>query len=59
MLNPEEIAKLDQAKAYIVEALPPLWYGLYFQCVEQGFSDDQAMQCVLAFIHASCGSEEE
>jgi len=40
----------DQQLANIRNGLPALWWALYVGCMEAGFSEVQAMRCVIAFI---------
>lgn len=47
-------AELDRSVAGLVDLFPRSWFGLYAGCKQQGFSDVQAMQCVIAYISASC-----
>lgn len=42
MINPEEIAKIDQAAAGIIEIIPATMKRLYDKYLEVGFSKEQA-----------------
>ena len=50
MLDPKQIAEWSQAVATLAEICPPMWWGLFKGCKEEGFTDDQAMQLVVAFM---------
>ncbi len=50
MLNPDIRAELEQDQAFLVEALPPLWWGLYKNCIEEGFTNTDALSLVETFI---------
>ena len=50
MIEPWEQAKLDQAMAELNDVLPSLWRSLYDGCRREGFTRDQAMALVIAFI---------
>ena len=54
MLDDKTRAAIDQAKAGAEEIFPPLWYGLYRRCVEEGFTEDQAIRLVKAYIVSMC-----
>ena len=50
MPDPAKQAELDQANAELSEALSDTWWALYSRCVDHGFTEDQAMRLVEAFI---------
>lgn len=53
MLDPEMIAKLEQAAAAMLEVAPVLskqWKALYDGCMNEGFTAEQSMQLVKAYI---------
>jgi hypothetical protein len=50
MLDDKERAEFDQAQATLVETFPPLWRGLYRNCMEVGFSEEEAMELVKTYI---------
>ena len=50
MLDPEKRAMIDQNIAEIAEGWPTVWHKLYLGCVEEGFTELQAMELVKAFI---------
>jgi hypothetical protein len=54
MLNDKARAELDQGIAMVKESLPQLWRGLYLGCVKAGFSPEESMKIVLAYIDTSC-----
>lgn len=56
MLDPLKSHVMEQGRATLIEVLPPLWYGLYSECIVQGFQPEQAMDLVKTYIMASVGS---
>lgn len=52
MIDDELGAKLDQCKAEIGEVLPGMWWVLYQGCMREGFTEQQAMDLVRAYIEA-------
>ena len=48
--TPQMIQQFEHGSTVIIDYFPPLWYGIYKKCVEEGFSEQQAMQCVCAYI---------
>jgi hypothetical protein len=45
-------AEVDQAAAWLVDSLPPLWHNLYKQCRKEGFTELQAFELVKTYILA-------
>ena len=54
MLDDKTRALLDQARAGLEETFPSLWHGLYSRCVEEGFTEEQALQLVRTYIMSLC-----
>ena len=50
MLDSHKIAELEQAVASVGETMPPLHWALFKGYKEQGFTDEQAMRLVTAWI---------
>lgn len=50
MLDPKELAELDQEASMLCESLPSLWWGLYKGCKYKGFSEEQALELVKTFV---------
>lgn len=50
MLNPRENAELEQSRALLMENFPPLWWGLFDNCVKQGFTRQEALELIKAYI---------
>jgi len=46
-MNPPNV---DQQLANIRDNLPRLWWALYEGCKDTGFTDEQALRIVIAFI---------
>lgn len=49
-MTPEEKASFDQSSALIADSFPPLWRRLYTGLIEEGFTKDEALELVKAFI---------
>jgi len=47
--------EIEQHAANLRAILPPLWFGIYQGCREAGFTEENAMRCVTAYIHAKHG----
>ena len=48
--DPKQKHEHEQSLAFVAETCPRLWYGLYTRCIEEGFTQEQAMTLVVAFI---------
>jgi hypothetical protein len=46
---------MDQSSAFMIDHLPPLWYGLYKKCRTEGFDREQAMELVKVYINTTLG----
>lgn len=55
-MTPDQIHKLDQARATLTDLYPKLWAGLYKELLEEGLSAPEALAMVVAYIHATCTS---
>lgn len=53
MLDGDNRAAMDQGIAQITETFPVLWHGLYMGCIEQGFTEQQALALVCQYIAAT------
>jgi hypothetical protein len=49
-IDPEKQAEMDQSAAWLGDNLPNLWRRLYEECGRRGFSEDESMQLVKAYI---------
>ena len=49
-IDPKDLAAFDQDCKIICETFPPLWFSLYTGCVEEGFTEVQALELVKAYI---------
>lgn len=49
-ITPEMIAAADQACKAAIDLLPPLWWGLYQECKQQGFTNYEALELVKTWI---------
>ncbi len=48
----KDIAKMDQAGAFLGDCLPKLWRRLYLGCIGEGFTEWQAIELVKAYLVA-------
>lgn len=53
MLDDKVKAKLDQSSALLAEMLPPLWWGIYKACVDEGFTESQALELVKTYLSST------
>lgn len=51
--------KFDQTIAEVRDRLPALWWALYIGCIEKGFTADQAMVLLKAFISSHNSDNKE
>jgi hypothetical protein len=49
-MNPEELAKADQALAVVSNTVPPFLWSLYQNSVGQGFTEAQAFTITLTYL---------
>lgn len=49
-MTPSDQAKFDQATAALSDMLPTLWRGIYQGCINQGFTPEQSMELLIAYI---------
>ena len=50
MIDPKKQAEMDQMSSTIAELCPPLWRALFKGCCREGFSEEQSLELVKAFI---------
>ncbi len=53
-MTPEKQAELDQAVAQISDNLASLWWRLFSECKERGFTETQALALVIQHIATTC-----
>ena len=53
MLNAKDSARMDQARAYLAEHLPPLWWSIFAGCVKQGFSREESLMLVMNYVRVT------
>lgn len=46
----DDRAKMDQDLAKFRDSAPAMYWALYSGCLEKGFTPDQAMRIVVAFV---------
>ena len=49
------MAEMDQASTLLTKTQPALWWNLFSECKNEGFSEEQAMELVKIFV-SSCVS---
>ena len=54
-MEPEEVSKLDQGMAFLANSLPMTWRRMYLNLIEEGFTNQQAMELLKTYIHGSAG----
>ena len=57
MMTPEELAKFDQEMKEISKTMPALWWSIYKECFNEGFSSDQAMDLLKTFMMSLLGGK--
>lgn len=55
MLDDSKRAQIDQELAEMAEVLPKGWRAIYLGCIAEGFSEEQAMRIIIAFIQKPNG----
>lgn len=50
MIDDKLRAEIEHNKAFIIEVLPNTWWGLYSNCIEEGFSEEQALELIKEYI---------
>lgn len=58
-MNRDDISKFDQGAAFIADAMPALWRRMYDRLREEGWTPEEAMLLLRAYIHASFGGKME
>lgn len=56
MLDDKKRLELDQSIAFFVDFVPTTWRRLYVRLVEEGFTEQQALELVKTYIMANCGT---
>ena len=56
MITPEEVAAADQALKLMADTAPGVWRGLYVNSVAAGFTEEEALALVAAYIQKPGGS---
>lgn len=52
MLDPKKAADFDQARAELIECIPPLLFSFYERLKKEGFSDTNAMALTRDYLTA-------
>lgn len=50
MINDKIRAELDQSTQAIVEYFPTLWFNLYKELLEKGFTEYQSLELVKSYL---------
>ena len=50
MLDNGKMAKIDQGQAFLIEYLPKTWYGIYKNCIREGFTEEQTMSLLKSYV---------
>jgi hypothetical protein len=50
------VSEMEQSGEFLIQNLPPLWWGLYHNCMERGFTSDQAFELVKQYIQVTFNS---
>ena len=50
MIDPKQQADLDQAAAFLAEAIPPTCRSIYTGLIQEGFTEAQAMDLVKTWL---------
>lgn len=50
-MKPKDLHNFEQAAALIRDSFPPLLKGMYDNFLKEGFTPDQAMTLLYAFLH--------
>jgi len=46
----QRIRDLQESATLMIDNLPQLWCGLFRKCVEEGFTEQQALELVKTFV---------
>jgi hypothetical protein len=47
------LSDMEQSGEFLKQNLPPLWWGIYKNCIESGFTEEQSFALVKQYIHSS------
>jgi hypothetical protein len=47
------ISDIEQSGELLKQNLPPLWWGLFENCKNNGFTEQQAFELVKQYIHST------
>ena len=50
-----DLHDMDQSATFVIDNFPRLWFGLYRQCMEEGFSETQSMSLVKVYMNTTLG----
>lgn len=49
-MDPKEVSSMDQCVAFFSIDLPRILKGTYDGCIEQGFTESQAMSIIFSYV---------
>ncbi len=50
-----ELARAEQGMATLADTFPPFWRRMFLKCVEEGFSEGQALAIIQTWILKDAG----
>ncbi len=53
-MNPSDAQKAEQAATWIGKNMPALWYSMYRNLIEEGFTPEQAFILLRTYINTNC-----
>jgi hypothetical protein len=48
--TPEDLQKFDQSTSLVADVFPPFWKRMFDNLVREKFTEDQAMEILIAWI---------
>ena len=48
--DPKQLNEYEQSIAFITDYFPRVWYSLYINCIQQGFTEVQSLELVKEYI---------
>lgn len=54
-MDARKIAEMDQARAEVADVFPKLWWALFDQCVQQGFTRQEALTLLVVYMRGMMG----
>lgn len=57
-ITPELVSEVDGGFKAMSDMLPPHWWSMYIGCLDQGFTEEQAMRLLLKYIEKACEKKD-